>query len=82
MSLSLGCSLSLVNIMNPTAKIRPTGRDLVVYILPIFMLQYTMVQLKHTALFHISILPIVLWTIKVITTTDVAEWGNVCSAYY
>ena len=52
--------------MDPTGKTCPTGRDLVVYILPIITLQYMMgvlVQLKHTALFRIALLPVILWVV-------------------
>ncbi|KIK18576.1 hypothetical protein PISMIDRAFT_180257 [Pisolithus microcarpus 441] len=47
-----------------TEKICPTGKDAVVYILPIFAMQYfmgTLVQLKNTALFRVALLPIVPW---------------------
>ena len=46
------------------------------YILPIVTLQYTMgvlVQLKHTALFRVALLPIVLWTIlRTLSTLDLS----------
>ena len=52
--------------MYTTHKTCPTGWDAVVYILPIFTLQYMMgvlVQLKHTALLRIALPPLILWVI-------------------
>ncbi|KAL4071669.1 hypothetical protein V8B97DRAFT_419707 [Scleroderma yunnanense] len=53
--------------MDTTDRICPTGRDVVVHILPIFTLQYLMgvlVQLKNTTLLRIALLPVIPWVIS------------------
>ncbi|KAI6014169.1 hypothetical protein EDC04DRAFT_673610 [Pisolithus marmoratus] len=50
--------------MVTTDKICPTGKDIVVHVLPIFAVQYVMgvlVQLRNTALLRIALLPIIPW---------------------
>ena len=52
--------------MYTTHKTCPTGWDAVVYILPIFVLQYmvgVLVQLKHTVLLRIALPPLMLCVI-------------------
>ncbi|KAL4077575.1 hypothetical protein J3A83DRAFT_4368911 [Scleroderma citrinum] len=52
--------------MDTTEGICPTGRDVIVHVLPIFILQYLMgvlVQLKGTALLRIALLPLISWVV-------------------